>query len=129
MPSVVGRLPTITQPEFKATSAVVNPIPPGHGPGRLVALIWANRLTEPLGVICTIVVPVPCRLSLLLKLLTRIFPLTSDPVVTGTRTIPYGFTSPLLGTVEAMVLMLLACAPDTASTVISITATIGAMRG
>jgi len=35
----VGRLPTITKPDRKATSAVVSPTPPGHGPGNLDALI------------------------------------------------------------------------------------------
>src|SRR4029077_3286960 len=52
------------------------------------------------------VVPVPCRFALLLKLLTRMFPWTSDPVVVGTIATPYGFTSPLLGTVEATTLIL-----------------------
>jgi hypothetical protein len=36
------------------------------------------------------IVPVPCRFALLLKLLTRIFPWTSDPVVVGTMATPYG---------------------------------------
>src|SRR5271167_4695684 len=48
------------------------------------------------------VVPVPCRLELLLKLLIRMFPWTSEPELFGTRAMPYGFTSPLAGTVEAM---------------------------
>src|SRR4029077_3266244 len=57
------------------------------------------------------VVPVPCRFALLLKLLTRMFPWTSNPVVVGTIATPYGFTSPLLGTVEATTLILpAACA-------------------
>src|SRR5664279_3289257 len=33
IPSVVGRLPTTTQPERSATSAVVSPMPPGQRPG------------------------------------------------------------------------------------------------
>jgi hypothetical protein len=79
-------------------------MPPMQGPGSFVASIHANRLTVPEAEICTMVVPVPCRFALLLKLLTRIFPWTSDPVVVGTMATPYGFTSPLLGTVEATTL-------------------------
>src|SRR3974377_2186803 len=103
MPSVVVNLPTITHPDFRPTSAVVSPTPPGHGPGKLLGSICVNRLTFPCGEICTIVVPVPCRFWLLLKLLTRIFPLTSVPVVVGTTAIPYGLRSPLLGIVDAIV--------------------------
>src|SRR5579859_3502188 len=56
------------------------------------------------------VVPVPWKLLLLLKLLIRIFPCVNDPIVTGTTAIPYGFTSPLLGTVDATTLIVPACA-------------------
>ena len=69
----------------------------------MLALIWANRLTVPLGVICTMVVPVPCRFALLLKLLTRMLPSVSEPLLFGTRAMPYGFTSPFAGTVDAIV--------------------------
>ena len=48
------------------------------------------------------VVPVPCTLDLVLKLLTRVSPLTRWPVVCGTTVIPYGLTSPLAGTVLAI---------------------------
>jgi hypothetical protein len=36
---VVGKLPTITQPLRRTTSAVVRPTPPGHGPGKVVGSI------------------------------------------------------------------------------------------
>src|SRR5580698_612087 len=61
------------------------------------------------------VVPVPCRFWLLLKLLTRIFPLVSDPLVVGTRATPYGLRSPLLGIVEATSVMVPACAVASAN--------------
>jgi hypothetical protein len=47
------------------------------------------------------VVPVPCTFALSLKLLTRMSPAVSRPSVAGTIATPYGFTSPLAGTVEA----------------------------
>src|SRR5262252_1383916 len=49
------------------------------------------------------VLPVPCRLRKLLKLLTRTFPATSFPMVTGAIATPYGLTSPLPGIVEVRV--------------------------
>src|SRR5260370_319949 len=104
VPSVVGKLPTIMKPERKATSAVVSPTPPGQAPGRDLASIWAKTVTPPLGEIWTIVVPVPCRLAESLKLLTSTLFATNAPAVTGTTATPYGFTSPLAGTVEATVL-------------------------
>src|SRR5262252_10794311 len=76
VPSVVGRLPTSTQPPGRMPRAVVRPTPPGHGPGSEEASICANTVCWPPGEICTIVVPVPCRLFELLKLLTRTSPLT-----------------------------------------------------
>ncbi len=76
-PSVVGRLPTITQPLRSTDKAVVRPMPPGHGLGKFAALIWAKTLNVPLGAMSTIVVPVPCRFWLLLKLLTKTWLLTS----------------------------------------------------
>ena len=39
MPSVVGKLPTITHPLRKTTRAVVKPTPPGQGPGNVAGLI------------------------------------------------------------------------------------------
>src|SRR3974377_54338 len=89
VPSVVGRLPTTTQPPGRMPRAVVRPTPPGHGPGSLEASICANTVCCWLpGETCTIVVPVPCRLPELLKLLTRTSPLTRLPVVVGTTATP-----------------------------------------
>ena len=61
----------------------------------------ANTLVLPAGETCTMVVPVPCTLALSLKLLTRMSPAVSRPAEAGTTATPYGFTSPLAGTVEA----------------------------
>src|SRR5579863_2234864 len=49
------------------------------------------------------VVPVPCKLEKLLKLLTRTCPSVKFPIVCFTNATPYGFTSWLLGSVDAMV--------------------------
>src|SRR5579862_9561694 len=106
VPSDVGKLPTITQPLRSTTKAVVRPTPPGHAPGRLPGSICAKRLKAPVGEIWTMVVPVPCRLELLLKLLIRILPRTSFPTLRGTRKTPYGLMSPLAGTVEETTVML-----------------------
>src|SRR6266566_4604174 len=95
----------MTQPLLRATRAVVSPTPPGHEPGSLEGSIWGKRLKLPLGAICTSVVPVPRRFALLLKLLISVSPATRSPVEVGTVTMPYGLTSPLLGTVDATVLI------------------------
>src|ERR1700733_14736923 len=107
VPSLVGRLPTITQPCSSTTSAVVSPTPPGQGPGSVVALRVANRLTWPSGATSTMVVPVPCRFVESLKLLIRMWPARRLPTVRLTCAMPYGLTSPFPGTVEAMVLIVL----------------------
>jgi len=86
VPSLVGKLPTITQPARKTTSAVVKPTPPGQEPGRLAALIGAKVCTAPAGEISIIVVPVPCRLAELLKLLTKRSPWTRFPSSAVTTT-------------------------------------------
>jgi hypothetical protein len=103
MPLDVGKLPTMTHPERRTARAVVRPMPPGQGPGK--ELRAANTLSVPFGAISTMVVPVPCALPLLLKLLTKICPATSLPVVTGTIATPYGFMSPFGGTVGPIVLI------------------------
>ena len=103
IPLDVGRLPTITQPCTTA-SAVVRPTPPGQAPGRRDALICANLVRWPRGLISTIVVPVPCRFALLLKLLISTWPRRSLPRVCRMATMPYGLTSPFRGTVEPIVL-------------------------
>ena len=61
---------------------------------------------RPPGEICTIVLPVPCRLDLALKLLIRTFPACRRPSLCRTTKMPYGLTSPLNGTVEVMVFSL-----------------------
>src|SRR4029077_14919 len=73
VPSVVGKLPTITHPLRSTTRAVVKPTPPGHRPGRFLASISANKFLFPSGEIWTMVVPVPWRLAALLKLLPSRF--------------------------------------------------------
>ena len=61
----------------------------------------ANTLAWPAGETWTMVFPVPCTLALSLKLVTRTSPAVSRPPEVGTTATPYGFTSPLPGTVEA----------------------------
>src|SRR5215813_6616057 len=99
-----GRLPTMTQP-CTSTSAVVSPTPPVQRPGSEALVMWANDIRCPLGLISTIVDPVPCRFLELLKLLTRISPLCRRPWLRWTTTTPYGLTSPLCGTVDATLLV------------------------
>src|SRR5580658_10419871 len=77
-PFLDGVLPTKTQ-FLMITKAVVSPIPPGQGPGRPRLVMWANRILRPLGLISTIVDPVPCRFFELLKLLTSTLFLCSLP--------------------------------------------------
>src|SRR5260370_16866187 len=100
MPFVVGRLPTTTQPPCRISSAVLRPTPPGQEPGSLDATIFANTLTLPRGETWTIVVPVPCRFLLLLKLLIRTLPWTSLPWLRVATATPSGLMSPLPVTVQ-----------------------------
>ena len=79
---------------------MVRPIPPGQVSDPGGGSIVANVCAAPLGDTSMIVVPVPCTLALSLKLLTSVSPLTRVPMVSGTMATPYGFTSPLSGTVE-----------------------------
>src|SRR6185437_270684 len=88
-----------------ATRAVVRPMPPGQAPGRCAALIVAKVLTWPFGQTCTMVVPVPCRFEAALKLLTSTLPSCRAPADSGTTATPYGLTSPLAGTVDAIWVM------------------------
>ena len=99
---VVGRLPTTTQPPGRMPSAVVRPTPPGQAIPAGSLATSANRLVCPAGDTWTMVVPVPWTLALSLKLLTRMLPAVSRPAEAGTTATPYGFTSPLAGTVEAI---------------------------
>ena len=109
MPLADGVLPTTTHPPRSTARAVVSPTPPGHDPVRSDLVICANRVWWPPGEISTIVVPVPWRLAALLKLLTSTSPRCSRPRLAWTTATPYGLTSPLAGTVEAMFLILLKC--------------------
>ena len=104
-PSAVGRLPTITQPLRSTPSAVVRPTPPGQRPGSMPDRRAANVVRCPPGLIWTIVVPVPCRFDAALKFDTSTSPLCRLPVERGTTATPYGFTSPLPGTVDATTLI------------------------
>src|ERR1700690_2290012 len=99
VPSVVGKLPTITQPLRSTTRAVVRPTPPVQL-GASDAMTVANTLRVPLGATSTIVEPVPWRLELALKLLMSTSLLTRCPIVRGTTAMPYGLMSPLPGTVD-----------------------------
>ena len=84
LPLTVGSEPTTTQPLDSATRAVVSPTPPGHDG----SLTEANRLALPCGETCTMVVPVPCALAELLKLLTSTSPRYRWPVLRGTTATP-----------------------------------------
>jgi hypothetical protein len=96
LPSVVARLPTTTQPLFNTTSAVVRPTPPGHI-GTSEAITVAKTLIAPLGESWTIVVPVPWKFELALKLLTNTSPFTRWPVVRGTTAMPIGIDVTVTG--------------------------------
>src|SRR5260370_26240112 len=87
-PTAVGRLRTSAQPAWRMPRAVVSPTPPGQDrrAGSLARL--ANSCIEPVGDTCTSVVPVPWRLDLLLKLLTRVSPAVSLPAVVGATATP-----------------------------------------
>src|ERR1039457_1310380 len=66
------------------------------------------------------VVPVPCAFDAALKLLTSTLPATSRPQFWLTTAIPYGFTSPLDGTVDPSVVMWVSPAmngPDAAAAI------------
>src|SRR5579863_291452 len=91
-------------------SAVVSPTPPGQTPGSVEALIVANTVRLPLGVSSTIVEPVPWLFDFALKFETSRSPAWSEPAELVTAASPYGFTSPLDGTVEPTVLTCLNCA-------------------
>src|ERR1700687_428912 len=94
VPSVDGKLQTRTNPLCRTCKAVVSPsgaVPPKN---------WNTGIV---GGTSTMVVPVPWRFMLLLKFEIKISPgLIVPPVGNpgGTNATPYGFTSPLLGTVD-----------------------------
>src|SRR5262249_20238889 len=97
MPSMVGRLPTTTQPPCRISSAVVRPTPPRQEPSSLAATMCANTLTLPRGETWTIVIPVPCRFLRLLKLANRELPLKRHPRLPGAAPPPIGLAAPVLG--------------------------------
>ena len=107
MPLLEGVLPTTTQPPGSTSSAVVRPTPPGHDPGSMLRLTLANSDRWPPGEISTSVLPVPCWFALSLKLLISTSPARRRPVLCRMIAMPYGLTSPLCGTVEAIVESLL----------------------
>src|ERR1019366_518669 len=88
VPSLVGRLPTMTQPLRSATRAVVRPTPPGQRPATSPFVIVAKVDTAPPGATSTIVVAVPWALAALLKLLTRVLPRWRSPIERGTIATP-----------------------------------------
>ena len=49
MPSLVGKLPTITHPLCSTTNAVVKPMPPGQGPGNLVGIDLSKQSDHTFG--------------------------------------------------------------------------------
>src|ERR1700686_1613115 len=94
VPSGDGKLPTRTKPFCRTFSAVVNPS--GIVP-------WKNSVTGAFAGTSTIVVPLPWRFVLVLKFETRTSPgLIVPPAgnTGGTKATPYGFKSPLAGTVD-----------------------------
>src|SRR5271154_2047641 len=95
LPSAVGELPTTINPTCNVPNAVDSP----SG-----AVPWKNVVGDALFEMRTMVVPVPCRLLLLLKFETRMSPRFNgpDPVwkLSGMNATPYGFTSPIVGMVE-----------------------------
>ena len=86
VPSALGALPTITQPDLSMVIAVVRPIPPGQ-PARLRGSEAKVVSFLVVGLKATIVVPSPCRLPSLLKLVMRTSPFAMAPAETGATTI------------------------------------------
>ncbi len=81
-PSVVGILPTTTNPLLSTPSAVVRPRPLGP---------WKKTERAPAGVMLSMVVPVPWRLADALKFETRMSPAASGPPAAkplGTKATP-----------------------------------------
>ena len=82
VPSVLGVLPTITQPLLSMAIAVLRPTPPGQSLS--FCGTWANSFVSRVeGRYCTMVVPVPCRFERLLKLSTSTSSFSIAPTETG----------------------------------------------
>src|SRR5580692_7686434 len=98
---MVGTLPTTTNPPRRTPRAVLSP---GRPLAKNVFAVPGGAI-GPVGVSEIMVVPAPCRLSLLLKLLTRTSPAAMMPPAgkdAGTKATPYGLTSPFAGIVEEL---------------------------
>src|SRR5580700_6551138 len=101
VPSVVGRLPTRTNPPFNTPSAVLKP---GSALAKNVVAAPGGAMV-PVGVDWLIVVPVPWILELALKLAANTSPGAIEPPAgnpSGTKATPYGLTSPFEGIVEEL---------------------------
>ena len=85
VPSVLGVLPTITQPLLSIVMAVVRPMPPGHC-GRFCGSLAKSDVDRVEGLKSMIVPPAPCRFDVLLKLSTRTSPFWILPELTGATT-------------------------------------------
>src|SRR5579883_2637758 len=100
-PPVVGTFPTTTKPPRSTPSAVLSP-------GReLLKKVFAvpGGATAESGEKETIVFPLPWMFALSLKLLTSTSPVLIMPPPgkpSGTKATPYGFSSPVAGTVEVL---------------------------
>src|SRR5216683_6772337 len=93
-PSGEGKLPTKTKPFCRMLRAVVRP----SG-----AFPWKKSANGAFAGTSTMVVPLPCRFELALKLDTSTSPgLIVPPLgkLAGTKATPYGLRSPLDGTVD-----------------------------
>jgi hypothetical protein len=102
VPSVVGTLPTSTNPPLSTPSAVLKPCSPLV---KNVAAVPGGAIT-PVGLNWLMVVPVPWMLALLLKLAISTSPDAMSPPVgkpSGTNATPYGLTSPFDGTVDELI--------------------------
>src|ERR1700730_15794582 len=98
VPSVVGRLPTRTNPPFNTPSAVLKP---GSALVKNVVAAPGGAMV-PVGVNWMIVVAVRWILELALKLAGSGSPGAIEPPAgkpSGTKATPYGLTSPFEGTV------------------------------
>src|SRR5271168_477604 len=85
VPSLLGVLPTITQPLLSTAIAVLRPMPPGHC-GRFCGNLAKSVTDRVDGLISTIVPPVPCKFERLLKLSTSTSPLWILPTLVGATT-------------------------------------------
>jgi hypothetical protein len=102
VPSLLGVLPTMTQPLLSTVIAVDRPTPPGHSFRSCGTLANSDSFSV-VGLNLTIVVPTPCKFAALLKLSIRTSSFSSLSCVIGEIASAYGFWSPLSGTVDVRV--------------------------